>query len=557
MKQKVKKVTKTMMALIITFSILLVSLIGLTVAYFTDNKSYTGTLEFGNVKLKVTDGSDAEMTDGGKITFAFGRENATKLMPGDTVTINFKVSLQDSSEPAYYLVSLTDTKGVFASNTYFSDGTNSYRVDTTENKVYKIATDGTETEETTKKVGELNTSVDKHTFTIKAEIDPAYETQGGKTEVSLNIFAIQQANIKDNDPTNTDKSAYHILTNKINLAVNGVSLLSVIDDEITQVMGWQKALADNNVDYSQFKTVSFYKTSEVPSTLTYNEAVTKTNDSLYDANDINKGKIKIYTNGTEELAFVSDYKIQAPENCYLYYAPISKLLADEDTGAAITKFNFNNFCIENVVNMSGMFAYCSSLTSLDLTDFDTSKVTDMSSMFSSCSSLTSLDVSKFDTSKVTKMGSMFNGCSSLTSLNISSFDTNNVTNMESMFYNCSSLTGLNLRSFDTSSVTNMYTMFKNCSSLTRLDLSNFDISSVITMDSMFNNCSSLTSLDLSNFDTSKVISFTNMFYNTFKNSPNTSTLIISDKFVIDGVVATSDTLNSETSFNKEVTLKIV
>ena len=79
---------------------------------------------------KVTDGSDVEMTDGGKIPFTFGRENTSQtLMPGDTVTINFKVSLQDISEPAYYLVSLTDTKGVFASNTYFSDGTNSYRAD--------------------------------------------------------------------------------------------------------------------------------------------------------------------------------------------------------------------------------------------------------------------------------------------------------------------------------------------------------------------------------------------------------------------------------------------
>src|SRR5574344_1421670 len=41
---------------------------------------------------------------------------------------------------------------------------------------------------------------------------------------------------------------------------------------------------------------------------------------------------------------------------------------------------------ENVTNMSYMFSYCSSLTTIP--QLDTSNVTDMSSMFSNCSKLT-------------------------------------------------------------------------------------------------------------------------------------------------------------------------
>ena len=52
--------------------------------------------------------------------------------------------------------------------------------------------------------------------------------------------------------------------------------------------------------------------------------------------------------------------------------------------------------------------------SIDTSSFDISNVIDMSAMFASCSSLTSLDLSSFDTSNVTGMIGMFANCSSLT-----------------------------------------------------------------------------------------------------------------------------------------------
>ena len=58
-------------------------------------------------------------------------------------------------------------------------------------------------------------------------------------------------------------------------------------------------------------------------------------------------------------------------------------------------------------NMSGMFSFCSSLTSLNLSNFNTNNVTDMRYMFSDCSSLTSLNLSNFNTNNVTNMSKMF------------------------------------------------------------------------------------------------------------------------------------------------------
>ena len=178
----------------------------------------------------------------------------------------------------------------------------------------------------------------------------------------------------------------------------------------------------------------------------------------------------------------------------------------------ITSIDFgDNFNTENVTDMSLMFYYCNSLTSLDLSRFNTSNVRSMSGMFYVCSSLTSLDLSNFNTSNVTSMSYMFSICRSLTSLNLSNFNTSNVTNMFNMFYGCNNLTSLDLSNFNTSNVTDMTEMFCVCG-LTSLDLSNFNTSNVVSMNKMFSFCSSLTSLNLSGFNTANVRGMGGMFF---------------------------------------------
>ena len=68
---------------------------------------------------------------------------------------------------------------------------------------------------------------------------------------------------------------------------------------------------------------------------------------------------------------------------------------------------------DGVTYMSGMFSYCTKLTSLDLSNWNTSKVTGMNNMFADCRNLTSLDLSGWDMSSVTNMSSMFVSCRSL------------------------------------------------------------------------------------------------------------------------------------------------
>jgi surface protein len=95
-----------------------------------------------------------------------------------------------------------------------------------------------------------------------------------------------------------------------------------------------------------------------------------------------------------------------------------------------------------VTNMSWMFGYCSSLTSLDLSNFNTANVRQMADMFISCHGLTSLDLSSFNTSNVTDMCEMFYGCIALTTIYVGEgWSTAAVTDSEDMFYGCKKLVG--------------------------------------------------------------------------------------------------------------------
>ena len=119
-------------------------------------------------------------------------------------------------------------------------------------------------------------------------------------------------------------------------------------------------------------------------------------------------------------------------------------------------------------NMQGMFAGCTSLTSIDVSHFNTSNVTNMQGMFAGkyshsesgqnetftfTGAITSLDLSNFNTENVTNMSVMFAYQPALESVNLSSFNTENVTNMSQMFFGCASLEELDLSSFDTSRIT--------------------------------------------------------------------------------------------------------
>ena len=77
----------------------------------------------------------------------------------------------------------------------------------------------------------------------------------------------------------------------------------------------------------------------------------------------------------------------------------------------------------------------------DISKWNLNKVIDISRMFSYCSSLTSLpDISKWNTNNFKHISGIFINCSSLESLpDISKWNANNVVDMNSLFVNCSLL----------------------------------------------------------------------------------------------------------------------
>lgn len=186
------KKRKVLLGLIVTFAfILCASLSMVTYAWFTDSKSYTGNLTFGEVKLNVTGGVASE-----KISFDVTRTQVSytaggKIMPGDTITINLKFSLTSTSEPAYYLVFLSDTAGVFTAASYFKEGSTAYyRVG---NFIYNASTGAAADPDYS--VGTVSTTtVD---LPIKAVIatSTGNDKQKAATTVTMQIVAIQQANI--------------------------------------------------------------------------------------------------------------------------------------------------------------------------------------------------------------------------------------------------------------------------------------------------------------------------------------------------------------------------
>ena len=246
-------------------------------------------------------------------------------------------------------------------------------------------------------------------------------------------------------------------------------------------------------------------------------------DEKWFADVENTGSITCYRTGTEIIiAGNGAGKIQAnADSSYMFSSTgsysFSKLISIENLSLLDTS---------NVTDMSWMFAYCSSLTSIDLSGFDTSSVTDMGVMFHQCTGLTSLDLSKFSTSNVTNMSNMFDYCIGLTSLDLSGLDTSNVTDMNSMFTRCEGLSSLDLSGFNTANVTNMSSMFYYCEGLSSLDLSSFNTANVTNMSFMFYYCTGLTSLDLSSFDTSNVTNMYEMFY----KCNNLVTIYASDKW---------------------------
>ena len=177
--------------------------------------------------------------------------------------------------------------------------------------------------------------------------------------------------------------------------------------------------------------------------------------------ELNSGeeKPKWYTHNSKisKVVFEASFANARPTSCYAWFQDFIKLKQIE---------GIENLNTENVTDMSDMFRFCSSLTSLDVTHFNTGNVTSMADMFSSCPRLAELDVTHFNTANVKDMSDMFASCSGLISLDVTNFNTANVTDMSKMFFCCYKLKKIYVSDkFVTDDVISSEYMFMRCLSL--------------------------------------------------------------------------------------------
>ncbi|MGN1208489.1 MAG: SipW-dependent-type signal peptide-containing protein [Christensenellales bacterium] len=192
------KKSKILYGIIVALAVIVcASLSMVTYAWFTDSKSYTGSLTFGEIKLNVTQG-----VSGSNVTFTVTRTITTyvdKVMPGDQIKIDLKVGITATSEDAYYMAILTDDKNIFKSAAYFSDGSDVYYYTSGDGKTYKQS-DGSVA--SGKTVGAIAKGGAAQAVPILATIPGEATTntvQKQVANITLKVVAIQQANISAAD----------------------------------------------------------------------------------------------------------------------------------------------------------------------------------------------------------------------------------------------------------------------------------------------------------------------------------------------------------------------
>ncbi len=198
MDKKLKKGVnnKAIILLVVAIVLFVATIIRITFAWYTDKKSYKGELAFGNVELNVTDGVVEETKT---LNYSIIRDgetlNSGKVYPGDKVRVNINVSVTENSDPVYYIMALTDSRKMFENACYFKDGSDIYVLN--DSGTY-LNTNRT-SQVTTKYVGKINSSTETHEITIDNEIlnIDLLNEENNSTKLSCNIYAIQQANLTE------------------------------------------------------------------------------------------------------------------------------------------------------------------------------------------------------------------------------------------------------------------------------------------------------------------------------------------------------------------------
>ena len=240
-------------------------------------------------------------------------------------------------------------------------------------------------------------------------------------------------------------------------------------------------------------------------------------------------------NDCKKLVYVELSHIKFQTNTIIQQVNMSNLF---NSCVEFKDFKFEAIHCDNLIDLSGMFAYCINLKYANLSPLHTLRhIKSLSSLFYHCRELKGVHLIGLNTDDVESFWAMFEECESLPSVNISTFKTSKCKNFESMFHGCKNLVNLTLPTeLDTSRAEKLSYMFKDCEKLEHVDTHLFNTSNCSMFTNMFANCLELKDLDLRMFDTSNGILFNDMFVNCkcltsldlsdfdFKNANNLSSM---------------------------------
>jgi len=172
------------------------------------------------------------------------------------------------------------------------------------------------------------------------------------------------------------------------------------------------------------------------------------------------------------------------------------------------------------------YAYTDELD-YEIANVDTSNLLTMSSMFQYCSTLLKADLKGWITSNVQSFYNMFYHCEKITEINFDSFDFTNATTCEGMLSYCYKIKKIDLSCIKENKITTFKNMFLYSHDIEEIDLSNMKTTSVTNTTTMFGECTSLKKLDIRSATFSKITSSSN-YTRMFSGVPADCEIIVKD-----------------------------
>ena len=432
-----KKNNKVLLS-IIGIAILLVSVVGLSFAFFNYTRTGTvNTLKTGNISFNSTQDNTISLTN----VFPTSKTNLNNTN-SDTVTINITGDTT-YSEGIEYKVTLNQVNNTIngkevpisikanASNLGTEDS-DYYTNRDNKTNIYMLNSEGESYNGKYIAVGYIpagstgvNGSIDITAFidTNKVAISDTYDGTESDNMGTTNDWVMGREVFTTSEWNSSQETP---ITFKVKVEANeGIWVEQekfLTMKNLNTIQEWRDIRAN-------ITSIEFHKDGIAPTSYVTSFDVTDT------TSDPSKGNITLYTvddglgNNTYKAIVVANDIIYAPKLSTYLFMNMSNLLY----------FNSKNFRVDNVTGMMRMFKACSNLTNIDnsLSMWNTYNVTSMREMFSECSNLQDLNaLSNWDVSNVNVMIEMFayTKINSITALR--NWNVLNVTNMNLMFSIC-------------------------------------------------------------------------------------------------------------------------